>query len=383
MNKILMVTTIPDTLSAFLLPFAYHFRSQGWRVDALAQGISANPECLQAFDRVWEVEWSRNPLDPRNLLIAPQVITNLIKQEQYDIVHVHTPVAAFVTRYAIKNLPSQSKPQVIYTAHGFHFFRGEKPLKNAVFLSLEKLAGFWTDYLVVINQEDEKAVKQYWLVPPERLRYMPGIGVDRSCYSSQTTTEADVERVRQELEIAPGTPLFLCVAEFIQRKRHQDILKAFAQLKHTACLAFAGDGPRLEEMQQLAIELCIEKQVRFLGYRQDIKVLLRASVASVLVSSQEGLPRSVMESLCLETPAIGADIRGIRDLLTEDCGLLIKVGDVEGLVAAFTWILEHPQEARMMGKRGSDRMATYDLQQIIKLHESLYADAMQTKFACC
>ncbi|MBA3920875.1 MAG: glycosyltransferase [Nostocaceae cyanobacterium] len=383
MNKILMVTTIPDTLSAFLLPFADHFRSQGWRVDALAQGISTNTECLQAFDRVWEVKWSRNPLDPRNLLIAPQVLTDLIKQERYDIVHVHTPVAAFVTRYALRNLPKQSKPQVIYTAHGFHFFRGEKPLKNAAFLSLEKIAGSWTDYLVVINQEDEKAVKQHWLVPPERMRYMPGIGVDRSRYSSHTTSEADVERVRQELEIAPETPLFLSVAEFIKRKRHQDILKAFARLKHTACLAFAGEGPLMQQMQQLAIELGIEKQVRFLGYRQDIKVLLRASAASVLASSQEGLPRSVMESLCLETPAIGADIRGIRDLLTEDCGLLIKVGDVEGLVAAFNWILEHPQEARMMGMRGRERMATYDLQQVIKLHESLYAEAMLKKSVCC
>ncbi len=382
MNKILMVTTIPDTLSAFLLPFAHHFRSQGWRVDALAQGISTNSECLETFDRVWEVEWSRNPLDPRNLLIAPQVITDLIKQERYDIVHVHTPVAAFVTRYAVKNLPKQSKPQLIYTAHGFHFFQGEKPLKNALFLSLEKLAGFWTDYLVVINQEDEKAVKQHWLVPPERMRYMPGIGVDRSRYSSQTTSEDDVEQVRQELEISPEIPLFLCVAEFIKRKRHQDILKAFARLKHPACLAFAGDGPLMQQMQQLAIELGIQKQVRFLGYRQDIRVLLRASVASVLASSQEGLPRSVMESLCLETPAIGADIRGIRDLLTEDCGLLIKVGDIEGLVAAFSWILEHPQEARIMGKRGRERMASFDLQQIIKLHESLYAEAMLTKLAC-
>ena len=74
MNSILMITTVPATLSAFLLPFAYHFRERGWRVDAMAQGVSSCAECLQAFDRVWEVEWSRNPLDPKNLLVAPPAI---------------------------------------------------------------------------------------------------------------------------------------------------------------------------------------------------------------------------------------------------------------------------------------------------------------------
>ena len=104
MNKLLMVTTVPSTLRSFLLPFAAHFRAQGWQVDAMACGVSMSAECQQAFDRVWEVKWSRNPLDPRNLLAAPQVIREIVTREKYNIVHVHTPVAAFVTRFALKDL---------------------------------------------------------------------------------------------------------------------------------------------------------------------------------------------------------------------------------------------------------------------------------------
>lgn len=372
-----MVTTIPDTISAFLLPFAAYFRAQGWRVDAMAQGISANTECLNAFDRVWEVQWSRNPLHPQNLLVAPQIIQDLITLEKYDIVHVHTPVASFVTRYAIKNLSRKHRPQVIYTAHGFHFYRGGKPLRNAVFLSLEKLAQHWTDYLVVINREDEAAVKRHQLIALERLRYMPGIGVNRSHYSSDTIPEAEVEQVRIALGLAPETQLFLSVAEFIPRKRPQDILKAFALLaRPDTCLAFAGEGPLMHQMQQLASELGVQNQVRFLGYRQDIGTLLQAAVATVLVSEQEGLPRSVMESLCSATPVIGTSIRGIQDLLTEGGGLLVNVGDVEGLATALAWVLDHPQEARAMGESGRFSMANYDLNHILKLHESLYAEAM-------
>ena len=106
MVRMLSVATIEGTLSEFLLPFAEHFRAQGWRVDAMAQGVTDSPECCAAFDRVWDITWSRNPLDPRNLLKAAPAVRRLVERERYDLVHVHTPVAAFVTRYALKNLPA-------------------------------------------------------------------------------------------------------------------------------------------------------------------------------------------------------------------------------------------------------------------------------------
>lgn len=49
-------------------------------------------------------------------------------------------------------------------------------LKNAAYQALEKLAGFWTDYLVVVNREDEEAANRYSLVESARVRYIPGTG---------------------------------------------------------------------------------------------------------------------------------------------------------------------------------------------------------------
>jgi glycosyltransferase involved in cell wall biosynthesis len=375
MNSILMITTVPATLSAFLLPFASHFRERGWRVDAMAQGVSSCAECLQAFDRVWEVEWSRNPLDPKNLLVAPPAIQKVFLQENYDIVHVHTPVAAFVTRYALKGLRKQGKLKVIYTAHGFHFHPRGTPLKNAIFLALEKLAGSWTDYLVTINREDESAANHYQILPPERVRYMPGIGVDLDYYSPNVVAEAQLRRVHEELGITQENPLFLSVAEFIPRKHHQDVINAFAKLARPEVhLAFAGDGPLVEEMQELTSNLGVKDRVHFLGNRRDIPALMRASVATILASEQEGLPRSVMESLCLEVPAIGTDIRGTRDLLEGGVGLLVKLGDIEGLAQAMAWVLDHPVAAREMAQRGRKSILAYELQNILKQYEALYAE---------
>lgn len=378
MSSLLAIATIPATLSAFLLPFTEHFRAQGWRVDAMAQGISDCPECLKAFDQVWEVEWSRNPLDPQNLMVAPRQIREVLAKQEYDIVHVHTAVAAFVSRYALNGLRKRGRPKVIYTAHGFHFSSGGTPLKNAVFLTLEKLAGRWTDYLVVINREDEEAAKRFGIVPPERVRYMPGIGVDLGYYSTNVVSEAEVVRLRQDLGLPPETSLFLSIAEFIPRKRHRDILMAFAQLaRPNVHLAFAGDGLLLDQMQQFASDLGIQNQVHFLGFRQDIPALIRACVATLLTSEVEGLPRSIMESLCLETPVIGTNIRGIQELLEGGCGLLVKLGDVEGIAQAMAWMLDHPKDVQIMGKRGRERMAVYDLRYILQLHSALYTEAIE------
>lgn len=378
MPKLLAIATVPDTLRGFILPFAYHFRNQGWQVDAIAQGISNCAQCQHAFDHVWDVEWSRNPLAPQNLINAPKQIHTVLAQQDYDIVHVHTPVAAFVTRYALSQL-KHDKPKVIYTAHGFHFHSGGTLLKNAVYLTLEKLAGRWTDYLVVINREDEQAAKRFQIVACDRIRYLPGIGVDLDYYSLNAVSETEVIQLRTELGLAPDTPLFLSVAEFIPRKRHRDILAALARLARAEVhLAFAGEGPLLLAMQRLAVELDIQNQVHFLGFRQDIPTLMRASVATILASQQEGLPRSVMESLSLEIPVIGTEIRGIRDLLATACGLLFSVGDVEGLAQAMTWILDHPEDAKNMGIRGRKHMTNYSLKQIVALHEALYAEAINT-----
>jgi glycosyltransferase involved in cell wall biosynthesis len=294
-------------------------------------------------------------------------------EEGYDLVHVHSPVAAFATRYALRGLRRTGKPRIIYTVHGFHFHEGGPALQNALFLNIEKLAGRWTDQMVVINQEDYQAAQSHHIVPPDRLQYVPGIGVDTEVYRPESVTTGDVLAVREELGLEPEDELFLMVARFEPGKLHSDAIHAFAQLSRmNTHLVFAGDGALLDEMQALAEDLGVRQRVHFLGHRNDIAVLMRAAVAVLLPSQREGLSRSVMESLSLEVPVIGTDIRGIRSLLDNGCGLLVQPGDVEALTKAMAWMIDHPQEARSMGRQGRVKMATYDLRRILALYETLY-----------
>lgn len=343
----------------------------------MAAGVSADSDCVDTFDRVWDVEWSRNPMQPRNLFGVPSTIRDIVCQEDYDLVHVHTPVAAFVTRWALRKMRRTGRPQVIHTYHGFIFYEGGSAIPNLLFRTLERLAGRWSDDLVVINHEDEAAALDYNLIPPDRLTYMPGIGVDTEKLTPASVSSGEVDAARRTLGLAPEDRLFLMVAEFNPGKRHREAVEAFAQLGDGPYhLAFAGVGRMESAIRALVIERGLGGRVHFLGFRDDIPALMRASVAMLLPSEREGLPRSVMESLCLEVPVIGTDIRGIRDLMQEGGGCMVPVGDVRALADAMRWVLGHPAEAAESVRRGRQWMTTFDIQRVLTLHEELYRRAM-------
>ena len=374
---LLLVSTVPVFIQSFLLPYANHFRTLGWTVDGMANGITSNREVRDAFDKVWDVDWSRNPLSPANFLRAPAVIRQAMKSRQYDIVHVHTPVAGLVCRYALRN---ETKAIRIYTAHGFHFHEHGARWKNQLFFRLERLAGKWTDCLVLINKEDETAARRRRIVSDDRIVYMPGIGIKRSDYQSEVANGKAAAQLRSQLDIPQACPLVLMIAEFIPRKRHIDAIQAFSQMKRQeAHLLLAGDGDLKKEMRQLVRQHNLGSRVHFVGFRRDIPTLLSAAAVNILPSEQEGLPKSIMEAMCMGVPVIGADIRGTRDLLGEDAGILVPLGDAKRLAESIDWVLDHPAEAAEMTKTGASRMERYDCEHIASLHQNLYAKLMQQK----
>src|SRR5262249_55908362 len=157
-------------------------------------------------------------------------------------------------------------------------------------------------------------------------------------------------------------------------KRPADAMAALARLRHPgAHLAIAGDGPLLDDLRRLAVALGIQDRVHLLGHRDDVPTLARGSAAVLLLSSQEGLPRSLMEAMSLEVPVIGTDIRGTRELLSGGCGILVPVGDVQAAAAAMDRILADPAEARARGRRGRSIIASnYSLGCILEMHDALY-----------
>ncbi len=371
--SLLVVATVSHTIRHFLLPYAAHFRALGWRVDAAASGAIDDGALREAFDHIHELPLSRSILDLGGLVRGERVVSEVLASGP-DLVHVHTPIASFVTRLAVRRMSADRRPRIAYTAHGFHFYRGGPPVANLAFLAAEKVAGRWTDRLIVINEEDYAAAQRHRLVAPNRLVRMPGIGVDTDTYSRSRVDPQRVAQAREDLGIEPAAPLFLSVAELSRRKRGGDIIEALALTRHReAALVFAGDGHERERLESLVNRRGLRDRVRFAGNVDDVRPLVGSATALVLASDREGLARSIMEALALEVPVIASTARGNLELVDSDSGFIFPVGDIQKLAERMDWLLDHPVEGLQMGRHGRLRMVEkYEMRKLILLHEDLY-----------
>jgi glycosyltransferase involved in cell wall biosynthesis len=367
--SLLFVATVASTIRGFLIPYASHFRGLGWRVDAAANGASDDAALGEAFDHVYDLPFTRSILDIGGLIRGERAISRILDTRP-DIVHVHTPIASFLTRLAVRRMPLAHRPSVVYTAHGFHFHRKGRASTNAVFLAAEKIAGRWTDRLIVINDEDHEAAVRNRIVARRALVRMPGIGLDTGVYAPSA--------IQTEPGMGPGgpspLPTFVSVAELNRGKRHADTIEALALLRHReARLVLLGDGAERSNLEDLATSRGIRDRVTFAGFVQDVRPVVGNATAFVLASGREGLARSVMEALALQVPVIASAARGNSELVPPDSGIIVPIGDVRGLAAAMDWIIEHPDERVAMGRRGRERMVEqYDIARLIDLHDDLY-----------
>lgn len=373
--RVLFVTTASVTLRAFLLPYTDYFRARGWRVDGLAAGAASDPTLSSHFDRTFDISWARSPLRLQNFR-AVRRIRALVRAEQYDLVHVHTPVAAFVTRFALRHL---STPVVVYTAHSFHADRSAAAWKNLVFRMLERIAGRWTDHLVVLNQSDHELARRDGLVPDHRLHWHAGIGVDTQ--QLLPATHRHRAETRAALGVGESDPLMVMVAEFTSNKRQRDLIAAVSTLKKRGAVMptvlMIGDGLTRPELEAQVERAGVTEHIRFLGFRTDVAALVSACNALVLCSAREGLPRCVLEAQAMEVPVIGTAAKGTADLLAEGRGLTVPVGDVEALANAILEVLRQPTEARRRAERGGAWVRdNCDLSTMLARHHDLYADAL-------
>lgn len=379
MPRLLQVTTIPLTMEAFLLPYGMHFRQKGWIVHGAAAQLDKSSRAFSAFDRCFDLPFSRDPRK-NNLSELSSAIRELVLQNSYDIVHVHTPIASFVTRFALRKMHlSQRRPAIIYTAHGFHFHRFARSPVAWLYKAAERLAARWTDYLIVINQEDFRAAAGF-MRDSNRLRQFPGIGIDLQAYSRSAVSEAAVADFRASLGIAPESRVLLTVGELNPGKRHGDAILALrASNSKNVHLIIAGEGPMRQQLVELAREKQISDRVHLVGFRNDIPVVLKSSSALLVPSEREGLSRSVMEAMALQVPVIGSNARGVEDLLQKGAGLIFPVGDVLSLASAIDQLLSEGTVSRRLVETALNRLHIYSLPKLFQLHESLYNEALSPR----
>ena len=333
MKKVLFVATVVQLhIARFHIPYLRWFHEQGWQVDVAAKNDYEYPEeCVIPYcDHFYDIPFARSPFDPSNLQ-ALKALKRLLNETHYDIIHCHTPMGAVVARLAAKK-SRRLGTKVIYTAHGFHFYRGA-PVKNwLLYYPVERFLARWTDVIITMNREDEQAARKF---PCPRIEYVPGVGVDLKRFSRHQPREA----VRAALGIAPDETFILSVGELIARKNYGVAVDALSaldpQLEVNFCIA--GIGDKEDELRQHIRDKGLAGKVRLLGFRDDIPDLLHAADVFFFPSLQEGLPVAVMEAMACGLPIVCSKIRGNTDLIDEGLGgYLVDPTDTAGFTQALT-----------------------------------------------
>ncbi len=369
LDKVLFVATVESHLLNFHIPFMKLLQDKGYEVHVATKLGNRKQE----FDDIGvikhDINFSRSPYSPRVLTSLLQM-EKLLREVHFSLVHVHTPVAAFVTRLACQR--TNTHP-VLYTAHGFHFYKGA-PLKNwLLYYNMEKLAARWTDGLITINKQDYEVAKKFRLRKNGRVFYVPGVGVNVDT-TQRRAAAVDRSMRRRELGIDDKSTVIITVGELNANKNHTQVLRALSKLRKTNFhYLIVGTGEDELKLKKMVKELSLQNKVSFLGFRKDIPELLTVSDVFILTSRREGLPKAILEAMAVGLPIIATNVRGNRDLvLNGKNGLLVSLDDVDQTATAIEQLMGSKDLRNAMGEKSKELVGQYDLQSIIPLMERIY-----------
>lgn len=368
-RSVLFVASVYTHLTAFHIPFMKLLQEKGYDVYAAASSAEGRKDDVEAAGvTCWEVPFARSPYSPANVQAFRQ-LRALLKEHHFDLIHVHTPVAAFMGRYLAK---VTNQGPVLYTAHGFHFYKGAPRRNWIIYHNAERLAARWTDGLIVMNGEDFDNAQKLGFEPEKNLFYVHGVGVDLTKFSNPV---AEKGNIRATLGIGPGDVVVTCVAEFNDNKNHLFLLEAwreFTQQYNHGHLLLVGTGEKMGALQQRVKQEGMPR-VHFLGYRGDVPQILRETDIVTLVSKREGLPKSIMEAMAVGKPVVVTNVRGNRELVEHGkTGLLVELGDVPGLVKGLERLTSDSELRAAMGAAGQEKIRDYSLEKVLVEMAGIY-----------
>ncbi|MFI3283608.1 MAG: glycosyltransferase family 4 protein [Erysipelotrichaceae bacterium] len=365
MKKILFVATVDIHIINFHLHIIQSLKQLGNKVDVAANGSFCNGDIHRKYD----VCFSKNPLSFDNIK-AFFKIKKIIKENHYDIISCHTPLSSFFTRLAVGD---DSQTKVMYTAHGFHFFKGASWINQLVYKNMEKIAARYTDVLVTINQEDYQSSLNFRLKKDGKCVYIPGIGVDIERIANITFDE---DKLKQELNIEEDDFLILSVGELNNNKNHLFVMETLlAEFKSNQKLKYyiCGVGPNHACYEKFIQDNNLQEQIKLLGYREDIYQIYHLANLFIFPSKREGLPVSLIEAMAAGLIPIVTNVRGNRDVVENGkTGFIIEVGDSQALLNDYKKIKNQFINLQQMKTDSYDSLSLYHIKKIESKILSLY-----------
>lgn len=381
-KRALIVASTASMIEQFNIPNIKLLISLGYDVDVITDfehpgtiSIKRSKELMSILQEMG-VHY-KNVEIPRKIKIgtichAYRKIKNEIDTNNYTLIHCHSPIGAAITRLSAREARKKGTI-VIYTAHGFHFFRGA-PIKNwLLYYPAERILSAFTDILITINKEDFDRAKRKFKI--RKIYYIPGIGVPIDKFA---TCLIDKQEKRRTLGIDLDAFVFLSVGELSTRKNQKQIIEALKYLKgknelQNICYIAVGNGDKKREFEELVKAYHLDNAVKFLGYRTDIDELCEVADCFIHPSIREGLGIAPLEAMASGLPLISSNVNGIKDY-TEDgvTGCCIDPYSVSEMADAMKKMISDEKFRKSCGRNNYNIAKNFDVKKTNLIMENIY-----------
>lgn len=378
MKKILIVSSVASMIDQFIMPNIELLKDHNVEVHVAANFEKGNTCSVEKIEKLktklelldvtfYQINFDRNVFDLKNNMLAILQLMNITKSTKFDYIHSHSPIGGVCARI----VGQLRKIKVIYTAHGFHFFKGA-PIKNwLIYYPIEKILSNFTDTLITINLEDYTFARKKF--PSDNIKYLPGVGIQTGIhFNSNRSMKSDI---RKELCIPTESKVMLSVGELNQNKNHDFIIDSMCSSlsEDNVYYIICGQGEMYSYYINKIKDLKLEKKVFFLGFREDVKDIYKMADLFVFPSKREGLPVSIMEAMNNKLPVVCSNIRGNTDLIDENKGgIYIDLSNMGETSHKINDLLQDENSLDYFGEYNAKKIKKFDVKNINKMLLDIY-----------
>lgn len=375
--NVLFLATYGDFLATFELSNIKLWKNLGYTVHCASNFSEAsyNLKTLR-LDEVGvikhELVFSRSPIKKENIIAYKELVQIIIKEE-IDVIDCHNAVIGAYARIAAVQCHVK---KVVYTPHSFFFYDGCPTKNKIIYKSVESFLARKTDLLITINREDYIAASR--MKVRGKVLYVPGVGIDTKAIKD---LPVDKDKYCNGLSIPRNSKIFISVGELIPRKNHICAIKAFAKANiENGYYLICGIGQLNNELTELIVSLGMQEKIKLLGYRLDVKEIMRISDIYLFPSTQEGLPVALMEAMACGLPCIASKIRGNVDLIDENKGGLLFNPDNENeLCGLIQYFNRNFDLIKTWGEYNQERIKEFDINNVQNIMIDEYSKLIQVE----
>lgn len=330
----------------------------------------ANPESLECElpVRLYDSHTYRSITNIKDNKVAYNNLENIVRNNDIEVIHCNTPVGGLIGRLIGKKYNIK---KVIYTAHGFHFFKGAPKFNNSIIKFAEIIMAHWTDAIITMNEEDYQAAKKFKLKKNGKVFKVHGVGINLDQIND---VSVNIREKRKSLNLSEDDIVCISAGDLTISKNYYSSINAISKVKNeNVKYIICGDGVEKNKLKKFSEEKGVSDRVYFLGFRKDVIELMKMSDIFLFTTLREGLPRSMMEAMACGLPCVASKIRGNVDLLYDNKGgYLINPNDIDNIAESIENLSIDNKLRRDMGKYNLNAIKEYDISVVKKEIRNIY-----------